>query len=54
MAGKKTTKPPAGGSGLCTRVARSTAVDAARVGALRAERNYEALELYVLDRLMGR
>jgi xylose isomerase len=29
-------------------------VDAAKVEALRAERNYEALELYALDRLMGR
>ena len=29
-------------------------VDAAKVEALRAERNYEALEWYVLDRLMGR
>jgi xylose isomerase len=29
-------------------------VDAAKVEALRTERNYEALELYVLDKLMGR
>src|SRR5262245_23190276 len=29
-------------------------VDAAKVEALRAERNYEALELYILDKLMGR
>jgi xylose isomerase len=29
-------------------------VDTAKVEALRAERNYEALELYILDKLMGR
>src|SRR6185437_14493794 len=33
-------------------VARS--VDAARVERFRAERDYEGLEMYVLDRLMGR